>query len=476
MRLSELMKDWPCTLLQGSIRRMITGITESSVHVEKGNLFVARKGKNSDGADYIADAVERGATTIVIDRGQSIVRSVPEGVTVLSVPDCSLFLSYASARFWGNPGEEITIIAVTGTNGKTTVSHFIGQLLEAQGGRPAVIGTTGVYWDGELKQQLPDSLTTMPAEALHPLLRKCVDQGLTHVILEASSIGLSSNRLAHCPISVGALLNVGVDHYAEHGGRLPYIEAKTQLVHLAKKLVVNLEDEICCQMSKAAAGALLYFSSDSIGETLVTAEELSLQVPGRHNEMNVRAALGVMLALGYDLEETVPYAAALRLPEGRLEKYSERGVEVFIDYAHTPDALSAVLETLKGYTKGRLITVFGCGGDRDREKRPQMGAVAAQFSSYVILTSDNPRTEDPSRIIIDILAGTAGFPTPVDVVLNRQFAIRYAIQNAQYGDVVLIAGKGHEKTQQIGRETMPFCDMEQAKQAFRLNGKAGKDS
>lgn len=467
--LSELMKDWPCTLLKGSIRQKINGITESSECIKEGYVFVIRKGTVRDGLDFVEEALIKGANTIVVDRVNLDLSNIPSEITVLLVPDSSLFISYGSAKLAGTPGEELTIIAVTGTNGKTTVSHFIGQLLMAAGCRTAIIGTTGVYMNGELTETIQDSMTTMPAERLHPILRQCVDRQITHVVLEASSLGLSSNRLAHCPISIGILLNIGVDHYAEHGGKQQYIEAKKRLILLAEKLIANEDDPICYEMSKDSASKPMYFSVAHLNGKPYPADKLkesSFSVLGKHNEMNARAAICALLALGYSYNEIHSKLSALCLPKGRLERYSQDGVEIYVDYAHTPDALQVVLEALCAHASQRVITVFGCGGDRDHEKRPQMGAIAAQYSTHVILTSDNPRSEEPSQIILDILAGTTGFPTPIDVLLNRKYAIQYAIRIAQAGDVVLIAGKGHEQTQQIGDKVYHFCDMEEVKHAF----------
>ncbi len=461
--LSELLKDWPCTILQGSIRRTIDGITESSKRVKKDYVFVAKKGVVSDGTTFIEEAISNGAKTLVIDRDNIDLTSIPVEVTVVLIPDSSLFISYGSAKFSDNPAEELLIIGVTGTNGKTTVSHFIGQLLKELGHKTAVIGTTGLYIDGKLTETIQNSMTTIPAEQFHPILRRCMEQQVTHIVLEASSIGLSTNRLAHCPLTVGVFLNIGMDHYAEHGGRQRYIDAKKLLIPLADQLVINEDDETCRVIGEGLSEPPIYFSRRHINGK----QQPKVLLPnlGHHNEMNARAAIGALMALGYSLRAIKPHLHALRLPTGRLEKYEEAGVEVYVDYAHTPDALQAVLEALSESTK-RLITVFGCGGERDREKRPQMGAVAAHYSSHVILTSDNPRTEEPSQIIVDILSGMVGFATPVEVFIDRHQAIRYAVTQAQPGEIILIAGKGHEQIQQIENQKMHFCDMEEVKKSF----------
>ena len=232
--LTELIKDWPCTVTGGELRTVVTGITEDSSRVKKGGVFVARKGNLSDGAMYIKKAIEQGAAAIVIDRTN--LTEIPPDVVVITVSDCTKFMSHASAQLVGNPAKRMKMIAVTGTNGKTTVTHFIGQLLSKLGNRAAVIGTTGIFIDGvKIDYECP-KMTTLPAEYLHPLLKKCVDENVSHIVLEASSLGLSSNRLDHCDIDIGILLNIGTDHYEEHGGKSAYINAKKRLIQMAKTI------------------------------------------------------------------------------------------------------------------------------------------------------------------------------------------------------------------------------------------------
>lgn len=468
--LARLIEGQQCTVLQGSAHIQVKGITESSKKAADGFIFAAKKGSTLNGLDFVQEACGRGASAVVIDQ-HAVLCAVPAAVTVIAVPDVPLFLSHAAAMFFGNPAEQLKIIAVTGTNGKTTVSHFIGQLLEAKGCRTAVIGTTGVFHSGRQVQTIEEGLTTMPAEQLHAALADCLKQQIGYAVIEASSIGLSSNRLAHCPAAAAVLVNIGVDHYEEHGGKEAYIEAKKKIFDLAERIAVNEEDALCKSLASASGREVRYFNSTEInGESV---PRLELPLPGKHNECNARAAVSALQLLGFPAAEILPLLHVLKLPAGRLEKYSADGVDVYIDYAHTPDALQAVLQALQ--QEGRpIITVFGCGGGRDKSKRPQMGAVAACGSDHLIITSDNPRFEDPSAIIVDILAGTAGISVPLDIIVDRRSAVRHAIQAAQKGDIVLIAGKGHEQTQQTGGETIHFCDREETIKAFRLrSGRPG---
>lgn len=430
-------------------------------------IFVARKGACDDGFLHVQEAIERGATVIVVDRNTYPCPEMLNGVTLVTVPDSRRFLSYASAKLAGNPSELMTIIAVTGTNGKTTVTHFIGQLLAMLGKKATVIGTTGIFMDGnKMTFSLPE-MTTLPAEFLHPLLKRCVDAGMDHVVMEASSLGLSTSRLDHCDIDIGVFLNIGVDHYEEHGSKEAYIEAKKKLATLASTLVVNSEDHQCMELVKSSERPICYFNEMTVANRTVPVGLYPHDLPGRHNRMNALAAVSVLSLLGYDSMNILPLCSRLTLPEGRLQKITKAGVTVFIDYAHTPDALQTVLASLSAELNGGLITVFGCGGDRDHGKRPLMGDVAETYSSKVIITSDNPRNEDPLTIIQEILSGTAGKSKKVTVEPDRRAAIERAVHEAESGDVVVIAGKGHEKTQQVGNELLLFSDYEIAEIALR---------
>jgi UDP-N-acetylmuramoyl-L-alanyl-D-glutamate--2,6-diaminopimelate ligase len=462
--LTELLKDWPCTVSGGELRTVVTGITEDSSRVVKGTIFVARKGIQYDGAFYIEKAIEQGASVIVIDRTN--LPKLPSSVVGVVVPDCTLFMSHASARLAGNPAERMKVIAVTGTNGKTTVTHFIGQLLKSLGNKAAVIGTTGVFIDGVKVDYEGPKMTTLPAEYLHTLLGKCESEGVTHIVLEASSLGLSTNRLNHCEIDIGIVLNIGSDHYEEHGGKSSYINAKKRLVRMVKTIIVNKDDKQCVELAYQAPVPIVYFGSDSSSDVQVPQLKMNPAIPGHYNRMNALAAISALHVLGYSLDDIVQHCGILQLPEGRLQLLERDDVRVYVDYAHTPDALQAVLQTLSTSCYGKLITVFGCGGQRDKGKRAEMGELAVLYSSSVIVTSDNPRKEDPTSIIEDIMEGFGGDCSAIEAVLDRKYAIRKAIFCAAPGDIVLIAGKGHEKTQHTANGLIPFSDFDEAQQAL----------
>lgn len=461
----ELLKDWPCTITNEKTHVSIKGVTERIERVQPGYLFVARKGKRVDGANFIEQAIRQGAVGIVIDRVNLLNRLVTN-IPIIIVPHCEQFIAYASAILAGNPSQRLTMIAVTGTNGKTTVTHFISQLLRKQFIRTAIIGTIGVFIDGQKQDWDVPTLTTLPAEDLHAILAKCEQLGVTHVVLEASSIGLERNRLDYCSVDIGVLLNIGADHYEEHGGKDAYIAAKKKLFNKSNVMVVNAEDPLCHQLAKDANIPVLYFGNHEQSLYFPQQADCFHSILGKYNRMNALAAVTTLVAAGIPLEDLLVHVPSLTLPEGRLQTIQQDGITVIIDYAHTPDALKAILETLRSSCYGQLITVFGCGGERDRSKRSQMGEIAVAYSNHVVVTADNPRNENPNTIVADILSGFGGACSSVDVNMDRKLAIRQAIFFAAPGDIVLIAGKGHEKVQHTAEGSFPFSDIAVAQQAL----------
>lgn len=456
MYLIELLKDWPCTI-SGNWRDIEIGaVTEHPKRVTKGSLFVARKGARHDGLDSIEEGIHNGAAAIVVDRivpEEQITYWVNRGVAVVTVSECKQFLSYSCAQLAGSPAEELTIISVTGTNGKTTVTHFVGQFLSNFGVKAAVIGTTGCYINGEKLDEETPSLTTLTAEYLHPLLKKCLERGVTHVALEASSLGLEMERLAHCRATVGVFLNIGVDHFEEHGGRDNYLNAKKKLCDLSDQILVNREDAACMKLVERANVPVHEFGRKVAGRFMPSEDLMAKLPPGEHNRLNAMAAAAVVCLLGFPERHVFSMFSELRLPEGRMQLAEQAGRQVFVDYAHTPDALEVVLQALTTIKKKQLICVFGCGGNRDKDKRPVMGGVAENYCDKIYVTSDNPRNENPEHIIQDILSGMKNTSTVI-VEIDRKRAIQQAIELSEPQDIVLIAGKGHETSQLVsGKET-----------------------
>lgn len=477
LQLAELLKDWPCTVKGGSIRVEVLGIEDYAQGVKKGDLFVIRKGKNSDGLKYIDIAIENGVVGVVIE-DEKLLDSLKLSVPVIWVPNSLKFMSFAAAKLNHFPADAMQIIAITGTNGKTTVSHFIGQLLHALHKNVIVIGTNGIYINGMEVKLDYENLTTLQPKHLHKILKIAINRGVQYAVLEASSMGLAKHRLDDCSIDVGVFLNLAEDHIEDHGSYEKYKSAKQLLSSLSSQLVLNGDDSFCRTVGLQAKKKKAYFGLGNRvdyqlqmlaeGQNITTCclqsnkgqKVFTVPFVGDHHLQNTIAAISTVSELGFPIEAICDAVEKLYLPKGRLEEVkNDLGLSIYIDYAHTEAALRAVLQTLKKTVKGDLITVFSCGGDRDKHKRKKMGAVASRYANLIYLTMDNPRSEDPEVINEQIASGF----TPnqqYEVILDRAKAIETAIRSAKEGDTILIAGKGHEKTQTIGTKQYEFSDFE----------------
>jgi len=439
---------------------------------KSGSVFVALRGEKTDGHRFIPDAIARGANVIVMERPIAL----PEGVRGVLVPDSARMLSSLANIFYGQPASRLVMLGVTGTNGKTTTTQMIAAILNAAGMPSAVMGTLGASFG---KQTWPLENTTPLAHDLHALLAQLLERGARAVAMEVSSHALALRRVADIRFRAAALTNISRDHLDFHGTFEAYSRAKRSLFEIADVAVLNIDDTHGKKWAADIDGPKLTYSmvSDAdivareIGLTesgsifTVVGVHFNLPIPGRFNIANALAAISIARTLGIDLHEAAAGLAALRPVRGRMEHVSAGGVNVLVDYAHTPDALENALRTVRETTKGKVIVVFGAGGDRDRGKRPQMGKVAAQFADRIVITSDNPRREEPAEIAADIVAGIGN--KPYDLILDRREAIESAIRYAAPGDVVLIAGKGHEPYQVIGEEVLAFDDRSVAQAALQ---------
>ena len=455
--------------------------------VTPGDTFVAITGLTQDGHDHIAQAIERGAATIVLERDAAFTRdeAATHGVHRLLVRNTRRALAELSEIYFGHPSRALRLIGVTGTNGKTTVTHLIRQLLEARGERTGLIGTVGIEIGHE---SLPATHTTPESRDLSELLALMVQRGVTTCIMEVSSHALALDRVAALDYDIAVFTNLTRDHLDFHHTMEAYAAAKKRLFDGLKDTaiaVVNADDPAAMLMiADTVANAHTFglnTSADLVGhlepptargidlviEKRYSDESARFEAPliGAFNASNLLAAVGALYfgVEGETLQVLSERASALRAPRGRFETVPlPGGVTAIVDYAHTPDALENVLRTLHSLEHhGRIVTVFGCGGDRDRTKRPLMGAIAAEHSDAVILTSDNPRSEDPNAIITEI---ERGIPTAsrsrVTIEPDRAAAIARAIRGATAGDLILIAGKGHETYQIIGSVREHFDDRE----------------
>ncbi len=459
----------------------ITGLAIDSREVRPGALFVALRGEHTDGHRFIPQAVERGAAAIVAEERVD----VPAGVAFTVVPDSARALSQIADAFYGSPSRDLQIAGVTGTNGKTTTTQMIAAICSAAGVPCGTIGTIGARFSD---REWPLANTTPLASQLHDLLAQMRDLGAKSVAMEVSSHALSLQRVEDIRFAAGALTNVTRDHLDFHKTFDAYAAAKRKLFDMAPRCVLNLDDELGARWSaelRASKPVLTYAMTAPAdirpasvdvraggSEFEVDGRRFSVRLPGRFNVANALCAIGVARSLGIDDERSAQGLASLERVAGRMEHVRGGGIDVVVDYAHTPDALENVLRTLRETASRRLIVVFGCGGDRDRGKRSQMGRVAARYADHSYVTSDNPRTEDPQAIVDDILPGVGSAPHTVQI--DRRAAIDAAIAGAQPGDVVLLAGKGHENYQVAGTEVLPFDDVAVAREALARRETAAK--
>ena len=474
MMLSELCAGLPGARLLGP-DVAVARVRDDSRRVEAGDVFVAVRGLTVDGHAFVRAAVERGAAAVVVEAEEAV--DVPQVV----VESGARALGPLVARVAGRPADRMRLVGVTGTNGKTTTTYLVECMLRAGGARPGVVGTVSFRFAGK---ERPASYTTPTPEELHDLFRDMVEAGVTDVVMETSSAALAMERLGGLSFGVAAFSNLTQDHLDVHGTMAAYESAKrklfAELLVPGGAAVVNVDDPAGEAMLAAAPAsvrrlrvstrgpaeiALLGAESTvhgirarfatPIGELTVASERLF----GDYNVANMGLAIGIGVALGLAPSAIVDGIAVAEVP-GRVQRVANpRGLPIFVDYAHTPDALERVIAALRPLTRGRLIVAFGCGGDRDPTKRPKMGRVVADGADVAIVTSDNPRTEDPRAIIDMILAGTG---KPVLVEPDRRTAIGMAVRAAGTDDVVLIAGKGHEDYQILGKTKIHFDDREEA--------------
>jgi UDP-N-acetylmuramoyl-L-alanyl-D-glutamate--2,6-diaminopimelate ligase len=464
----------------------VTGIAFDSRHVEAGNVFVALKGLHADGGAFVRQAVERGAVAVVSEQQPPPDTAVPW----TTVRDARRALACLAAVFQGHPSHELQVVGITGTNGKTTTTYLVSAIFEAAGKRCGNLGTVA-YMVGREVREAPR--TTPEAPELQALLRDMVTAGCSACAMEVSSHALSLHRVDDVAFAAAVFTNLTRDHLDFHADMDDYFRAKRRLFEMlpaGAPSVVNLDDPRGAALVGMATRPITYavtrqadvtpgplsFSLEGLTFDVRTpAGVIRVRSPlvGRPNVYNILAACSTGVALGLTTDAIARGVESLKGVPGRFQVVSSGSDEVtaVVDYAHTDDALRNLIETARPLARGRLITVFGCGGDRDRTKRPLMGAVAGRLSDLIVITSDNPRTEDPERIVEDIQRGLTPDTRRSDdqraiVLIDRREAITKAIQLARPGDVVLVAGKGHEKYQVIGDRVLPFDDVLVAREAL----------
>jgi UDP-N-acetylmuramoyl-L-alanyl-D-glutamate--2,6-diaminopimelate ligase len=427
--------------------------------VGPGTLFFCVRGEHADGHDFAGAAVEAGAAALVVERALEI--DVPQ----LVVPDARAAMAPAAAEFFDRPTEELQVVGVTGTNGKTTTTFLLFAILAAAGRRPGLIGTIEARVGGERRGV---KRTTPEAIDLQRLFREMLDAGDRSAAIEASSHASTLHRLDNVRFAALVFTNLSHEHLDFHADMEDYFQAKRRLFLDGAPAAVNVGDEYGRRLAAELPGALTFGFADDAAVGPEALDGVDLKLRGRFNAENALGAIAAAQLLGIERTAVVRGLESVRGVPGRFESIDEgQPFEVVVDYAHKPLALETLLRAVRELATGRVICVFGCGGDRDREKRPQMGRIASELADVVIVTNDNPRSESPQAIVDEIVAGTSG---DVVVELDRARAIGRAIESAGEGDVVLIAGKGAEQGQEFGDETIPFDDREAAREALRTLG------
>ncbi len=491
MQLRQLVQSLPAATVEGPLDREVAGITYDSRRVTPGMVFVAIPGQRVDGHEFVGTAIERGASAVICERS----RLVPGRVTKIEVPDVREAMACAALSYYQHPSSKLKVIGVTGTNGKTTVAFMIKAILEAAEIRTGLMGTVR-YEIGD--RVIPAQRTTPESIEIQQMMSQMLKADCKACVMEVSSHALDQKRVHGVEFDVGIFTNLTRDHLDYHGTMENYFSSKKKLftsLEQGKKRgasIINIDDDYGVRLSGETSGVEVQLTFGFGGTARLRATKIELNadgsrfvieaperkfavrlpIIGRHNIYNALAAVGACLSLGIDVVKMQAALNALPPVSGRLEKISAgQPYGVFVDYAHTDDALKNVLGTLREITKGRVLVAFGCGGNRDSGKRAKMGKVAAELADYTWITSDNPRKESPAKIASQVEEGyTSIRKDGFEIELDRRRAIHQIIAQAKPGDSVLIAGKGHETYQEFDDTVVPFDDRVHSREALETLG------
>ncbi len=492
MQLTDVLELLVTAELRGQAKTTVTGIQADSRKVVPGDLFICLPGHTVDGHDFAAQAVERGAVALIVER------FLPVSVPQVRVRDARRAMAIVASHFFGHPTQEMKLIGVTGTNGKTTITYLLERIFADAGYKTGLIGTiqqkVGERW-------LASRNTTPDVVDLQSMFRQMADLGTDYVVMEVSSHALALGRVRGSLFRTAVFTNLTQDHLDFHATMEDYWFAKSQLFsglgnsygQMRQFAVLNADDPAALRLARVTAHPIITYGVHHEADVRAVAIDLrpegtavdvttyrgsvrlNLKMVGLFNVYNALAALAVAMLEGLEFHQIRESLEKVSGVPGRFERIQEgQDVNVIVDYAHTPDSLENVLKAIRGFAKGRVFCVVGCGGDRDRGKRPLMARVAVDYSDFAIFTSDNPRTEDPERILAEMEAGVQDALGRWHRVADRREAIFEAIQRARPGDIVLIAGKGHETYQIIGQQMLPFDDREVAREALREKRKSGE--
>ena len=473
MNLKDLLKG---TDIKSDMNTFINDIKINSKEVKEDDMFIAIKGSITDGHNYINEAILNGAKVIIVNYDYDI--SYKE-VLVLKTKDTRVTLSKIASNYYNNPSKEFKLIGITGTKGKTTTSFMIKKILEESGKKVGLVGTVACYIGN--KKLMDSERTTPESIELQSIFRKMADEDCEYVVIEVSSQSLKLCRVDGCDFDIALFTNLSEDHISpyEHSSMKDYFECKCKLFDMTSKGIVNIDDKKGKELVKLKSNCeFISYSIDSDSDNKATninitnelttfnaniygkKELIQISIPGKYTVYNALGAMSICEELGIESKYILSGLKKVRVP-GRSELIeNDRGLTIMIDYAHSENSLKNVLQAVKCYTKGRVICLFGCGGDRDSRKRPKMAKVSGELADYTIITSDNPRTEDPKTILEEVESGIKGLTDKYIVIVDRVKAIEYAVKMAKLDDIVVLAGKGHERYQIIGHEKFPFDEKE----------------
>ena len=439
-------------------------------------MFIAIKGSITDGHNFIKEAIINGAKVIIVNEDYDISY---EEVLILKTKDTRVTLSKIASNYYNNPSKEFKLIGITGTKGKTTTSFMVKKILEESGKKVGLVGTVACYIGN--KKLMDSERTTPESIELQSIFRKMADEDCEYVVIEVSSQSLKLCRVDGCDFDIALFTNLSEDHISpyEHSSMKDYFECKCKLFDMTSKGIVNIDDKKGEKLVKLKSNCeFISYSIDSDSDNKATninitnelttfnaniygkKELIQISIPGEYTVYNALGAMSICEELGIESKYILSGLKKVRVP-GRSELIdNDRGLTIMIDYAHSENSLKNILQAVKCYTKGRVICLFGCGGDRDSRKRPKMAKVSGELADYTIITSDNPRTEDPKTILEEVESGIKGLTDKYIVIVDRAKAIEYAVKMAKLDDIVVLAGKGHERYQIIGHEKFPFDEKE----------------
>ena len=482
MELKNILSGLEGLKVKGNLDMDVNNIKNNSKDVKENDMFVAIKGFDFDGHKCILEAIQNGAKVIMAQEDEidkSIIKEIPENITLILVQNTRFALAISACNFYKNPSKKMKLIGVTGTKGKTTTTYMIRDILQKQGIKVGLIGTVASYVND--KKIANNENTTPESLKLQEIFSKMLEEKCEAVVMEVSSQSLKLDRVAGCDFDIGIFTNFSEDHISakEHPDMEDYFNSKVKLFKMCKKGFVNVDDVYAsmvpklvpeCQFSTFGIDNYCNLLAKDITVTNQYVdfkvklgdknERVKVSIPGRFSVYNSLAAIAVATQFGCSSENIKEALINIRVP-GRSELIDNKlGLTIMIDYAHTPESLEKILSSVKIYTKGRVISVFGCGGDRDKNKRPIMGEVSGRVADYSIITSDNPRTEDPESIVKDIEKGIKKTKGKYECIVDRKEAIKKAIKMANKRDIIILAGKGHEQYQEINKKRYPFDENE----------------